>query len=266
MRKPASLLLALVLMPVGGIRAQANYEIQVYPSETAEKGSTFFELHSNFTGAGTTAPCAYSALNPCVFPTDHQLHETLEITRGFSDIFEIGLYFFSSAGPGQGYQYVGSHIRPRIRAPEDWKLPVGLSLSTEFGFVKDGFDEGQWSMEFRPIVDKKVGQFYWAINPTLDWWFKGPEAGTGLRGVSFSPNVKVSWDFTDKITGGFEYYGLTGSLTEMAPTAEQQHVLFPAIDLNLSPDWEVNFGYGIALAGNGDHNIFKLILGRRIKF
>jgi hypothetical protein len=28
----------------------------------------------------------------------------------------------------------------------------------------------------------------------------------------------------------------------------------------------VNFGYGIGLAGNGDHNIFKLILGRRLKF
>jgi hypothetical protein len=52
----------------------------------------------------------------------------------------------------------------------------------------------------------------------------------------------------------------------MSPSAEQEHVLYPAIDLNLSPDWEVNFGYGFNLAGSGDHNIFKLILGRRLKF
>jgi hypothetical protein len=256
----------LLLAPVAALRAQANYEIQVYPSETADKNTTFFELHSNFTGAGTTNSCVFTALNPCQYPTDHQLHETLEITHGFSDIFEVGMYFFTSSAPGQGTQYVGSHIRPRIRAPEDWKLPVGLSLSTEFGFVKDGFDEGQWSMEFRPIIDKKMGAFYWAVNPTLDWWFKGPQAGTGLKGVIVSPNVKISWDFTEKITGGFEYYGVTGSLTEMAPIAQQQHVLYPAIDLNLSPDWEVNFGYGFGLAGNGDHNIVKLILGRRLKF
>jgi hypothetical protein len=266
MRPLSIAVLALTLAPITALRAQANYEIQVYPAETADKNTTFFELHSNFTGAGTTNACAFSALNPCVFATDRQLHETLEITHGFSDIFEVGLYFFSSAAPGQGWRYVGSHLRPRIRAPEEWKLPVGLSLSTEFGFVKNGFDEGQWNMEVRPIVDQKIGAFYWAINPALDWWFKGPHAGTGLKGVSVSPNAKVSWDFTDKITGGFEYYGATGSLTEMAPLAQQQHVLYPAIDLNLSPDWEVNFGYGIGLAGNGDHNIFKLILGRRLKF
>jgi hypothetical protein len=256
----------LALAPIATVAAQSNYEIQVYPAETAEKNTTFFELHSNFTGSGTTAPCMFSAAAQCVYPTDHQTHETLEITHGFSSIFEVGVYFFTSSAPGQGTQYVGSHIRPRIRAPEDWGLPVGLSLSTEFGFVKDGFDEGQWSMEFRPIIDKKMGAFYWSINPTLDWWFKGPLAGTGMKGVAVSPNVKISWDFTQKITAGFEYYGVTGSLAEMAPMALQQHVLYPAIDLNLSPDWEVNFGYGFNLAGNGDHNIIKLILGRRLKF
>jgi hypothetical protein len=261
-----ALLLALMFAPIATLHAQVNYEIQIYPSETADKNTTFFELHSNFTGAGTTGVCAYTAVNPCVFATDRQLHETLEITHGFSDIFELGVYFFTSAGPGQGWQFVGAHLRPRIRAPEEWKLPVGLGLSTEFGFVKNGFDEGQWSMEFRPIIDKKVGSFYWAINPTLDWWFKGPQAGTGLKGVSVNPNVKISWDLTGKITAGFEYYGTTGSLTAMAPVAQQQHVLYPAIDLNLSPDWEVNFGYGFGLAGNGDHDIFKLILGRRLKF
>ncbi len=259
MRRLRFFLFALIV-PLSGLRAQVNYEIQVYPSETAEKGSTFFELHSNFTGAGSK-----STING-LFATNGQLHETLEITHGFSDIFEVGFYFFTSAAAGQGYQYVGSHIRPRIRAPEHWKLPVGLSLSTEFGFVKDGFDEGQWSMEFRPIIDKKIDKFYWSINPTLDWWFKGPAAGTGLQGVTVSPNVKISWDFTEKLTAGFEYYGTTGSLTRMAPASEQQHVLYPALDLNLSPDWEVNFGYGILIGGSGDHNIFKLILGRRLKF
>ena len=266
MRKLSLAILSLAVLPVSGLRAQSNYEIQVYPSETADKNTTFFELHSNFTGSGTTAPCTFSVAVQCVYPTNHQEHETLEITHGFSKIFEVGMYFFTSAGPGQGWQYVGSHIRPRIRVPEDWDLPVGLSLSTEFGFVKDGFDEGQWSMEFRPIIDKKMGAFYWSVNPTVDWWFKGPLAGTGWRGMAFSPNIKISWDFTDKITGGFEYYGLTGSLAEMAPGALQQHVLYPAIDLNLSPDWEVNFGYGFGLSGDGDQHIIKLILGRRLKF
>ncbi len=116
------MILALAVLPIAQLGAQANYEIQVYPSETAEKNTTFFELHSNFTGSGT------KLMENGVFPTNDQLHETLEITHGFSSIFEVGVYFFSSAAPGQGWQYVGSHIRPRIRAPEEWNLPVGLSL------------------------------------------------------------------------------------------------------------------------------------------
>ena len=130
MRKLSLLLLSLAVLPVTSLSAQSNYEIQVYPSETADKNTTFFELHSNFTGSGTTGPCTFSVAVPCVYPTNHQEHETLEITHGFSKIFEVGMYFFTSAGPGQGWQYVGSHIRPRIRAPEEWNLPVGLSLST----------------------------------------------------------------------------------------------------------------------------------------
>ena len=68
-----------------------------------------------------------------VLATQHALHETLEITHGISDIFELGFYVFTSENPGNGLQFVGLHLRPRIRAPEQWGLPVGLSLSTEFG-------------------------------------------------------------------------------------------------------------------------------------
>ena len=124
---PAALalsLLAFVALPLG---AQENYEIQVYPSKTADKGTTLFELHSNFTGLGRKVAIGG------VLPTNGALHETLEITHGFSDIFELGFYVFASANAGEGLQFVASHIRPRIRAPESWKLPVGLSLSTEFG-------------------------------------------------------------------------------------------------------------------------------------
>ena len=49
----------------------------------------------------------------------------------------------------------------------------------------------------------------------------------------------------------------------MAPSAEQQHMIYPSIDLFLSPEWEFNAGYGIEVAGNGDHNILKVIVGRR---
>jgi len=76
-------------------RAQDNYEIQVYGSETVEKGHSMVELHSNFTERGNTTS------TDGTIPTNHQLHETLEITHGFNDWFETGFYLFTSIQNGR---------------------------------------------------------------------------------------------------------------------------------------------------------------------
>ena len=81
------------------------------------------ELHSNFTIDGS------KTVQDGVFPTNHAEHETIEITHGFNDWFEVGFYIFTSERSGQGLQWVGDHIRPRVRIPKKWNWPVGLSLS-----------------------------------------------------------------------------------------------------------------------------------------
>ncbi len=257
--RPLPLLAAAALAATPAL-AQENYEIQVYPSRTADPHTTLFELHSNFTGAGTTSRAGG------LLPTNDALHETLEITHGFTDVFEVGFYVFTSANKGSGLQLVGTHIRPRLRAPDSWKLPVGLSLSTEFGPTDSRFDENAWSIELRPIVDQERGNFYWAFNPNVEWALKGPAAGRGIDGMTFNPNVKLAWKVDQRCAIGAEYYGTTGSLTRMARSSEQDHLLYPTMDVFLSPDYELNVGYGIAVAGTGDHNILKVIFGRRVNW
>ncbi|HVT38329.1 MAG TPA: hypothetical protein VHE78_04770 [Gemmatimonadaceae bacterium] len=247
----------LFVAPGPMLRAQENYEIQVYPSQTAEKGTTLFELHSNFTGTGRRVN-----LNG-VLPSNGAIHETLEITHGFNEIFEVGFYMFTNVAPGEGWQFVGSHLRPRVRAPESWKLPVGLSLSTEFGPTGRKFDASEFGIEVRPIIDQTIGRFYWALNPAVGWSLKGPDAGTGVHGMNFSPAAKLGWQVSHKLQAGIEYYGTTGSLARLSPSGEQSHLVYPSIDLLLSPDWEFNAGYGVLVSGTGDRNIFKMILGRR---
>ena len=252
---PAALVAALLFSTP--LAAQENYEIQVYPSKTADKHSTLFELHSNFTGVGS------KTVDHGLLPTSHAFHETLEITHGFSDIFELGFYIFTSDRASDGLQFVGTHLRPRVRAPDSWKLPVGLSLSAEFGPANNKFDRSEFGVELRPIIDQTLGNFYWSVNPAVGWSVKGPSAGQGLDGVVFAPNVKVAWTIDPRIAIGLEYYGTTGSLTRIAPMNEQQHLIYPSIDLFLSKDWETNIGVGVMVADSGDHNVLKLILGRR---
>jgi hypothetical protein len=234
--------------------AQGNYEVQVYGSDLVPPGNTMVEFHTNFTAQGSKQTSDGS------YPTEHQFHETIEITHGFNEWFETGWYIFTSAAPGQGWGWVGDHIRPRFAVPERYKLPVGLSISNEIGYQRARYSADTWTWEIRPIVDKKLGKWYASFNPTFDKSFHGPSQS---RGYEFSPNFKVSYDVTKVVAAGFEYYGALGPVTGFDPLAEQQQQILPAIDLNLGPSWEFNFGVGVGVTHGTDHLLIKMIIGRR---
>lgn len=253
----AAFIIAVCLLLPATIRAQGNYEVQVYGSELIPPGHTMVELHSNFTFQGS------KDLVDGVRPDIHALHETLEITQGLTPWFEAGFYLFTSYRAGEGLQYVGNHIRPRVSIPEEWKWPVGLSLSAEVGYQRRSYSPDTWTLEVRPIIDKTAGPVYLCFNPTLERSFHGAEVG---KGVTFSPNVKIGYAFSKKVNAGIEYYGAVGSITGFDPLRDQQQAIVPSIDLELSPNWEFNFGVGVGMTSGTDHLLVKMILGRRLRF
>jgi hypothetical protein len=91
------------------VYAQGNFEIQVYGSETVEPGKTMFELHSNSAIKGTTTK------EDGVFPTQHAVHETIEITHGFTPWFETGFYIFTSIQPEAGWKDQRAHLNRKVR-------------------------------------------------------------------------------------------------------------------------------------------------------
>ena len=236
--------------------AQGNYEIQVYGADTVSPGNTMFEIHSNITAAGHPG-------SPILAGTNHAEHETLEITQGINNWSEVGFYVFSTIQSGLGWEWVGDHIRPRVRIPPEWHWPVGLSLSQEIGYQRALFSPDTWTWEVRPIVDKQQGRFYWSVNPALERTWHGPDVKLGM---DFAPAVKISWDFTKVFTGGVEYYADYGNITHISALHDQQQMFFPAVDLNVSPDWEINFGVGIGPTAATDHWIVKGIIGRRFSW
>lgn len=237
--------------------AQTNYEIQVYGADTVEPGVTMVELHSNFTFSGS------KTIIDGMVPTNHAEHETLEITHGWNDWFETGFYVFTSYNPGYGYAWVGDHIRPRVRVPESWKWPVGVSISIEFGYQRAFYAGDTWDFEIRPIIDKQMGKLYVAVNPALERSFHGP---TVPGGVGLSPSFKAGYDFTKVVNAGIEYYGDLGPLKKFDPIGEQEQQIVPAMDLNFSKNWEFNAGMGIGVTHGTDHLVLKFIVGRRLEF
>jgi hypothetical protein len=252
----AALVALIFLQAAAPVRAQDNYEVQVYGTEMVPPGRTMVELHSNFTFEGSK-----DAVDG-VRADEHALHETIEITEGWTSWFETGFYIFMSYRASEGYQWVGDHIRPRVRIPEAWHWPVNVSLSTEFGYQRRSYSTDTWTWEIRPIIDKQLDRWYLSFNPALERSFHGLEVG---KGVTFSPSVKVSYDVTKRVTLGFEYYGATGSITGFDPLRDQQQAIMPALDLNLGPNWEFNLAAGVGMTASTDHMLVKMIIGRRLK-
>ncbi|MFI5132373.1 MAG: hypothetical protein ACHQFX_20390 [Chitinophagales bacterium] len=232
--------------------AQADNEIQVYASPTIQKKWTIFELHTNYTFKGSK------------FLTDpkmaHWLNETLEITHGFGKNFEIGFYTFTGFAPGGGFQYLGNQIRPRVTVPDKWSWPFGASLSVEFGFFRPS-DTAKffWQGEIRPIIDKTIGNWYFAFNPNMDFVVSGDNKGIGI-----SPQFKTVYTIRQKVGLGIEYYAGLGNFNDILPVNMQEHLLGPMIDLYIDPKWEINTGVLFGLTENSNQTILKILLGRRI--
>ncbi|HXB11893.1 MAG TPA: hypothetical protein VNZ45_07910 [Bacteroidia bacterium] len=235
--------------------SQDNYEIQVYGSETVPQGCTMFELHSNYTING------FKDTIDGVWPTDKAIHETVEITHGFTPWFEVGFYQFTAIDQGHGFAYVGNHIRPRVAVPQEWKWPVGASMSLEFGYQRKEYSSDTWTLEIRPIVDKQAGKWYFSFNPAMDYSFQG---ATHNQGLIFSPDFKFSYAIVPVLQIGLEYYNSLGPFSQFSGINQQPHQLALALDFNFSPVWELNIGYVKGLTAYVERDIFKVILGRQI--
>jgi hypothetical protein len=234
------------------LHAQADNEIQVYASPTIQNKWTIFELHSNYTFKGSKF-----LANP---KTARWVNETLEITHGFANDFEIGFYTFTGKSPNGGFHYLGNQIRPRVTVPQKWSWPLGASLSMEFGFFRPETDSSFiWQGEIRPIIDKTAGNWYFAFNPNLEFVLSGEN-----KQLAFAPQIKSVYTIKKLVGIGLEYYSALGTFENFLPVSQQEHLLGPMIDLYFDPMWEVNGGFLFGLTENSNQRIFKLLLGRRI--
>ena len=253
-KRPSLALCVVAFLSVAALRAQDNYEIQVYGAELVRPGSTMLELHSNYTFDGQPGTAG-------VLTSRHALHETIEVTHGFNDWLEVGFYFFTSAQSGTGLAWVGDHVRPRLSAPARWRWPVGVSLSQEIGYVRRAYAADTWTWEIRPIVDRRFGPLYLSLNPVFDRALKGPGAGAGFE---FSPNAQAAIDVSPRVNVALEYYGGFGPVNDFAPLDRSAQQIFPAINLDFGADWEFNLGVGVGLTPATDRLLVKMILGRRL--
>jgi hypothetical protein len=233
-------------------RAQDPFEIQVYEYATVPHGQWNLETHVNYTGHGTTR------FEGAVAPTQGQSHLTFELTRGITDYFEMAGYLVLARRAGEGPEYAGYRLRPRVRAPESWGWPVGVSLSAEVGFPRATFEENGTTLEIRPVIEKQLGRWQLDVNPVVGRALRGPGKSEGW---DFEPGVRVAHQTFKRAELSVEYYASTGSVTDPLPVDEQVHQVFPGVDFSLGERAVLNLGYGFRLTDAGNGDVLKMRLG-----
>ncbi|MBI1787566.1 MAG: hypothetical protein HYR60_08455 [Acidobacteria bacterium] len=234
--------------------AQDAFEIQVYEYETVPKKLWNLETHLNYIGKGT------KSFDGTVAPTHNQIHMTYELTRGITDHFELAGYLVLARRPGvtSVMEYAGWRIRPRVRLPESWKLPVKVSISGEVGFPRKTYEENAAAMEIRPILERQFGRLQLDFNPTFVRALRGP--GT-KEGWEFEPAFRAGWEVNKRWDASAEYYGSTGPVTGFFPVREQAHIFYPGFDFKASERVAWNLGIGVAATPAGNRLTFKTRLG-----
>ncbi|HEU5218800.1 MAG TPA: hypothetical protein VFU23_09080 [Gemmatimonadales bacterium] len=252
MNRKSLVLAVLTLIPSAGAAAQDPFEIQVYEYATVPKGRWNLETHFNYTTRGTRLP------EGTVAPSQGQSHLTFELTRGISDLFEMAGYVVLARRQGHGPDFVGWRLRPRVRAPETWKLPVRLSLSLEAGFPRDLYEEADATLEVRPIIERQFGRVLIDLNPVLGRSIKGPGSDDGW---DFEPGARVGVSMNRVVELSVEYYGGLGAVGDFLPRAEQTHQFFGGGDFQVSETVVINAGLGLGVTDAGNRTVLKARIG-----
>jgi hypothetical protein len=233
--------------------SQDLFEFQVYDADLVPKGGWEIDLHVSHIQKGTTV------WDQSALPTNGQTHLAIEITRGFAEEFELGGYALFARRSDGALDYAGVRLRPRFKAPEAWALPVGISLSFEFGWPKTRYELNSSTLEIRPIIDKSVGRWYFGINPLITRALRGPDATGGLE---FEPAARIAVEIlVDQLNVGVQYFGAMGPLKEFLPSSEQTHFIHPNAEVSLSKDLVLNIGTAIGLTAAAERLIFTSRLG-----
>lgn len=245
-------ILAVTLILSSTVFSQADNEIQVYASSITPRKVTLLELHQNHTFKG--------ASDLSVAKDAKWTFETLEITRGLGNNFEIGFYTFTGISPNGKVEYLGNHIRPRFTFPDSWHLGFGASVSLELGFIRpNSNNEYVMDGELRPIIDKKFGKMYFSLNPNIAFILTGNN-----KSFDIGPQFKTVYTIKNKFGLGLEYYTDLGTFKKINAVRNQEHLLGPMFDLYSSPNWELQTGFLFGLTPGSNHQVFKLIFGRRL--
>lgn len=247
--KLVALTLVVVLYAARSALAIDYYEIQIYTTETVPPDHLELELHSN---SVTTATGHLAHANMPLY----QVHETLEATYGVTPHIEVGQYLATGKLQNGDYEYAGSRSKIHFGVPftDDW--PIKLGGNIELDYMRYQAEENPLTLELRPIVETEFKGYSIVANLAFEKPFEGPD-----HDMQFDPSGEVTYQLLNWLAPAVEYYGDMSQITHFPAVAKQQHFIVPAVNLDLAPRLELNFGVGFGLTHASNGTFLKSIIG-----
>jgi len=213
--------------------------------------------------------------NSYVVSSDHQMAffdsrvdregliaHSFEMEYGLSHRWTVGAYLDFFDPPGASLKYVRTKaLVTYYRFYEKGSRPIDLGLYVEFIFPRKSYEDSE-ELEAKLILEKDFGSWRVDLNPTFEKKISGEEVEEGM---DFNLAAGIYYRQFPWIQPGLEYYAKFGELREFRSWDEQQHVLFPTIDLIFKLRYHLHAGIGIGLNDGADDLTWKTIFSVEFK-
>ena len=261
-----------VLVAIFTVSAQAQFFFKVYPYKTADAGALEVSYWSTFIPSSSGE---IEFHNGEQYSRDDLWAHSVELEYGLSHKFTIGYYADFLHPESDSLQYLQSKLLARYRLFEKNELPVDLALYGEYVIPDRDYSDAE-RFEFRFIIEKDFGPWRLDLNPILEKVTSGEDVDEGLEfayaaGLYYENKGDGAWSTTNvHIVPGLEFYGAVGQLAAAEGWDEQQHYIFPVIDVFVPhySDWKIhwNFGPGFGISDAADNLVIKSILTAEFAF
>jgi hypothetical protein len=243
----AILLPAVILWPRA---ARTADEIQVYNGEIAKVGRFTLQQHLNYAFKGRKEPDFPGGLVP-----HRALNGTPELAYGVTDWYEIGFYAPFAMNSDNQFLSNGFKIRHLFVTPNAEQRSFFYGVNFEFGYTTPRFSDTRYTIEIRPIIGWRHGDYEFIVNPIID-------IGLGNAGeITFAPAARLARKIGKESMLGLEYYSDFGAFGGFAAPDNQLHALFAVTDFKLG-ELDLNLGIGYGMTNGSDRLVAKMIVGR----
>jgi len=200
---------------------------------------------------------------------------SVEIEYGLSHRFTVGFYTDYLDPDGGNFEYIASKLLARYRLYDKYHLPVDIALYGEYIIPDKDYSDAE-VFEFRAIIEKDIGPIRVDFNPTFEKKTSGDDVDEGVEfgyaaGIYYDNKGDGLWHTTNcHIRPGIEFYGEIGELAEAKGSNQQEHYVFPVLDLfypryaNWAMHWNIGAGFGIS--DEADDTVIKSVLSFEFLF